>query len=269
MTDSPDVRKSASGSARTGCGDLDPLRAAYVDNEASAQDRTAVDAHLNACPPCRDLVAGERAAKAVLHARRDALRATATESLRRRCEAIGHPAPVRSARAPLARRWVPLSVAATLVLAVAGVFLFGLSDRVDVFAAQLALDHVTCFKFASDRMTSGDSAALGRDWNTKQGWALRVPSSAPAERLELLGVRRCGSSEGRVAHMMYRWRGEPLSVYVLPASIASSRVVQNVVDTLGHEAVVWSKDGRTYAVVARGDPAELARVASYVRTKAY
>ena len=266
MSDSPDVRSSSSGSGRTRCGDLDPLLAPYVDNEASSQDRFVVDAHLNACPPCRDRVAGERTVKAVLQARRDALRPTATETLRRRCEAIGHPAP---ARAPLARRWVPLSVAATLVLAVAGVFLFGLSDRVDVFAAQLALDHVTCFKFASDRMTTGDPVALGRDWTNKQGWALQVPSSAPAERLELLGVRRCGSSEGRVAHVMYRWRGEPLSVYVLPASIASSRVVQNVVDTLGHEAVVWSKGGRTYAVVARGDPAELARVASYVRTKAY
>jgi anti-sigma factor RsiW len=259
----------STSSRRSRCDDLDPLFAPYVDNEAPPQDRSAIDAHLNACPPCRDLVAGERAAKAVLQARRDSLRTSASVGLRSRCEAMGHATAARPGLTTFTRRWVPLSLAATLVLAVAGVFLFGLSDRVDVFAAQLALDHVKCFKLTPDRIATGDPVLLGRDWASKQGWPLQVPSSAPAQGLELLGVRRCGSTEGRVAHVMYRWRGEPLSVYVLPASIASPRVVQDVVDTFGHEAVVWSKDGRTYAVVARGASAELAQVAAYVRTTAY
>jgi anti-sigma factor RsiW len=269
MSHSTGTRGGSSGSGRTRCDDLDPLLAPYVDNEAPPQDRSTVDTHLSACPPCRDRVAGERAAKTVLHARRDTLRACASEELRSRCQAMGHAARARSGGRTSTRRWVPLSIAATLVLAVAGVFLFGLTDRVDVFAAQLALDHVMCFKLTPDRIATGDPAALGRDWTSKQGWALQVPSSAPAQHLELIGLRRCGSTEGRVAHVMYRWRGEPLSLYVLPASLASSQAVQNVVDTFGHEAVVWSKDGRTYAVVARGAPAELAQVAAYVRTKAY
>jgi anti-sigma factor RsiW len=94
---------------------------------------------------------------------------------------------------------------------------------------------------------------------------LKVPASAPVEKLELLGIRRCISTEGLTAHMMYRWRGEPLSVFVL--NRASSRVgtVQRVVEKLGQEAVIWSTRDRTYAVVARGRRSEIEQVAQYVR----
>ena len=255
-------------SPRSRCEDFDTLFAAYVDDEAAPRDRSAVEAHLTACPPCRDRLAGERTARAVVHARRDNLRPCASDALRTRCAGLRPAVSRASVAAAASRRWVPLSLAATLVLAIAGVFLFGLSDRVDAFAAQVALDHAKCFKFSSDRVTTGDPALLGRDWTSKQGWALKVPSSAPAHDLELLGVRRCGSTEGRVAHMMYRWRGEPLSVYVLPAAIAPERDVQNVVDRLGHEAVIWSNSGRTYAIVVRRPPGDLAEVVAYVKTTA-
>ena len=260
---------SSTRAGRDRCQDLEPLLASYVDDEAGPQDRSAVDAHLTACPPCRDRVAGERIARAVVHARRDRLRACASDALRGRCAGLGgHAGARRSAASAVTRRWVPLSLAATLVLAVAGVFLAGLSDRVEVFAAQLALDHAKCFKLNSARIANVDPAALGREWADRHGWALRIPSGTPAHRLELLGVRHCGSTEGRVAHAMYRWRGEPLSVYVLPGSVASVGTVQNVVDSLGHEAVIWSASGRTYAVVGKGPAAAFADVAAYVRTTA-
>jgi anti-sigma factor RsiW len=252
------------------CQDLDPVLAPYVDNEAAAHERAAVDAHLAACPPCRDRVTGERAARLVVQGRRDTLRCCASEALRTRCARLtaGTRAERRGA-AILTRRWVPLSLAATLVLAVAGVFLISLSDRVEVFAAQLALDHVKCFKFTPDRIAKGDATVIGRDWEAARGWALKVPSTAREYDLELMGVRRCGSTSGSVAHVLYRWRGEPLSVYVLPGPLAPPPAVQSVVDTLGHEAIVWSHAGRTYAVVARGSRDELARVASYVKINAY
>ena len=56
----------------------------------------------------------------------------------------------------MVRRWAPLSLAATLVLAVAGVFVFGLNNRVEALAASLAVDHVKCFK------VSGADAPRGR-----------------------------------------------------------------------------------------------------------
>jgi anti-sigma factor RsiW len=164
-----------------------------------------------------------------------------------------------------------MSLAATLVLVVGWVFLFGLNDRVEALAAQLALDHVKCFKFPPSR-TTRDAAALGRDWRAAQGWALSVPSSLASDQLELIGVRRCLSSEGRVAHIMYNWHGAPLSVYVLNRSVRgvpdNRAATEEVVPKMGEEAIIWSSAGRTYAVVGRGRPSDLQHVAAYVRQTA-
>ena len=60
-----------------------------------------------------------------------------------------------------------------------------------------------------------DAKLLSREWAEARGWAVKVPESEPVEQLELLGIRRCISTEGTTAHLMYKWRGQPLSVYVL------------------------------------------------------
>ena len=106
------------------------------------------------------------------------------------------------------RRWLPLSLAATLLLAVAAVFLFGLNQSVQALAAGLTLDHVNCFKGAAPAPRAVvDAHAAAVSWQRSQGWSLTVPETAPAEDLRLVDVRRCLSPEGRVAHLMYLWRG--------------------------------------------------------------
>lgn len=162
------------------------------------------------------------------------------------------------------RGWVPLSLAATLVLAVAGVFIFGLNDRVEALAASLAIDHVKCFKVSGGIPAHADPAVAARDWVQDQGWTVVVPKSEPAQQLTLVDVRRCFSSDGRAAHMMYTWRGTPLSLYVLPESIGRDRAV----DRMGHEAVIWCANNRTYAVVAAGHPGDLATVVDYMKANA-
>ncbi len=71
-------------------------------------------------------------------------------------------------------------------------------------------------------------------------------------------------TEGRAAHLMYKWRGEPLSVYVLPSEGHRGRI-QEVVERFGHEAVLWTDRGRTYAVLARGRPEDFDNVVRYVK----
>lgn len=256
------------------CAEVEPLFASYVDGEAAPQDRADVEAHLTTCPPCRDRVAGERTARDVLKARGAELRPAAPPPLRARCAACGRdPARPPAGLGSLIRRrpWVPLSLAATLVLAVGWVFLFGVNDRVEALAAQLALDHVKCFQFPPSR-AARDAATLSREWSSAQGWAISVPSSLASEQLELVGVRRCLSTEGRVAHIMYKWHGAPLSVYVLNRTVTrvalTRPATEEIVATLGEEAVIWSSAGRTYAVVGRGRPSDLQHVAAYVRRAA-
>ena len=171
-------------------------------------------------------------------------------------------------RAAGVRRWVPLSLAATLVLAVGGAFFFGLNHKVEALAAQLTLDHVTCFQFAPQRLGHADASLASREWMASQGWPVQIPATSAIERLELLGVRRCAMSSGRVAHVLYKWRGEPLSVFVVPRTIPAVQDRQEIVKQFGHEAVMWTDSGRTYVILARARPADLAPVVGYVRANA-
>jgi len=239
------------------CRDFEERLTPYVDGDISQDTRRAADSHLAACPSCRDHVLAERTARDVLRERRDTLRGVAPEDLRRRCAAQRTPVPPSSRL----RRWLPLSLAATLLLAVGAVFLFGLNQGVEALTTGLTLDHVKCFK-VSPRTAPVDAQEAGVSWQHSQGWPLRVAATAPTEELRLVDVRRCMSSEGRVAHLMYLWHGQPLSVYVLPRAFGRDRIV----DSMGHETAIWSANGRTYAVLATGHPDDFNHIVGYVKT---
>jgi anti-sigma factor RsiW len=238
------------------CADLEPLFAPYVDGQAEPADAAAVAAHLEQCAPCRTHVEGERAVHVLVHDRRGALCRAAPSELRTRCAAV-------CAHHRLSRfaRWT-VSAAAALVLAVAGIFIYGSFDRgARALATQLALDHVKCFAvFRSDGQT--DPQILAASWRREQGWDLRVPP--PTEALELLGVRRCISSEGRTAHIMYRHDGRPLSLFIARDGGRNLRALE----ALGHETILWSEGDRVFALVGRESRTDLERVAQYVRNTA-
>ena len=305
------------------CRDVDAHLAPYVDGEEPPASQHAIDAHLSACPSCRDHAEAETSARDLVRSHRESLCAHASESLRARVAAIGQStiqSAIQSAidtpdrqsailqsqsaipqsqsaipqsqsaipqsesaipqsesairqseirqsavfsRKSAIRRWVPLSLAATLVLAVAGVFLFGVNDRVEALAASLAVDHVKCFKVeGADREPS--AVVAQRQWEQNQGWSIVVPDTLPAEQLKLVDVRRCFTTDGRSAHMMYTWRGAPLSLYVLPENVGRDRVV----DKMGHEAIIWCANSRTYAVVAEGHPQDITRIVEYMKAHA-
>lgn len=131
------------------CDEIDSLMTPYVDNEVDLAARQAIDAHLGQCPPCHERAQTERAARRLVRSRMSALAGAAPASLRARC--VGAvPAPASASR-PIVRgsrvrRWVPLSMAATLLLALGGVFVAGQQGRLEAaFAAQLAIDHEKCF----------------------------------------------------------------------------------------------------------------------------
>lgn len=262
------------------CGDLEERLAPYVDGEAPPGAVRTIEAHLAACPACREQADAERATRDLVRANRDALAPRAPESLRARCaaladpqsaldnpnrqSAIGNPQSAAFNRQSAIRRWrVPLSLAATLVLAVAGVFVFGLNDRVEALATSLTVDHVKCFKVGgTDAHT--DAAAAARDWQTNQGWAITVPPTDPSQQLTLVGVRRCFSTDGRAAHLLYSWRGAPVSLYILPESAGRDKVFEK----MGHEAVIWCANNRTYAVVADDGARELSRIVDHMKAHA-
>jgi anti-sigma factor RsiW len=241
--------------------------APYVDGAAEPDQRAAVDAHLTRCPPCRDRVSMERAAHEVVCARRETLRGHASHELKHRCAAR------RGAAAPPAKRGfirttlVPLSLAASVLLVATVLFAF-FGRSVEVLAAQLAADHIKCFQFSSSSPAHADAQLLSREWVNTRGWSIHIPPSARDYGLELVGLRRCGSTDGITAHMMYKWRGAPLSVYVLNSESRHAPGHEEFVDTLGERAVIWKQEGRTYAVVADASRSELEPVIRYVKAQA-
>ena len=263
---------------RSDCHQCEPLLASYVDGAAPAEDRERIDRHIESCACCRDWVGRERAAHDALRARRSGLRACASEHLKARCAAYARPRttaassralpPVRSAS--LVRRWVPMSVAAALILAVAAVFGLGMTNPAQALAFQTTIDHAKCSRF---HLPEGavDPVTTAQQWQARFGWPLRLPtatSAPPADPdLELRTVRRCAVTDGRVAHLIYSYQGEPLSVYVLPKRTLVDEA--KFVRRFKHETVMWSQGDRTYIIVSSGQRDGLNRMMAYVRAAAY
>jgi anti-sigma factor RsiW len=242
------------------CKQVAAMLAPWVDGDIAAADRAGVDAHLAVCAPCAAGAARERTAREALHRGRQSLLAeTAPDWLRARIRAD-----VRaSRRAPGVSGWrrLPISIAATLVLAFSGLTLHLATGRsTTLLAAQLAVDHVKCQLTASDRGTVSATDVQHR-LAERYGFHTRVPASSPEERLRLIGARRCLTGEGTNAHILYRLDGNPVSLYLVPNETRAAATVH----VLGRKAVVWSRDNGTYVLVAESGTPDLGRVARYMQ----
>jgi anti-sigma factor RsiW len=258
------------------CMSIDPLVTPYVDGELSAPERTRVDEHVRRCAPCYSRIAAEAAVRDLMRARRSGLSMErASESLRSYCNGLtgrgdeavrrGDALPAGTARAGwLPTRWTvgPIALAATLVLVVAGAFLSQAtrySSR--LLAAELAADHVKCFAANSILGTHDAPAAVESSMLSAFGWQLHLPKQLDASGYELVGARRCLYGEGKVAHLMYRDEGRPVSIFMLPQSVRA----EELVEVLGHEAAIWSSGDRTFVLITRGSRDDVQKMATIVK----
>jgi anti-sigma factor RsiW len=247
------------------CTEIEPLVTAVVDGEAAPDDRAAVADHLAACAVCRSRADAERGARTIMRATAPRLRVPAPPAVHQRCRSALASRPSPASRAAAWRRHpiaVPMTIAATLVMLLGGLTISSLSDRLQVaLAAQLTLEHVKCFAFATPDGTT-EPGVVAASLERQYGWTVKVPGGSTDQRLELLGARRCLYSEGQMAHLMYRLGGRPLSLFVL----FDARHPEHVFEIMGHEAIVWTDQGRTYALVGPDSPTDMQRIATYVRS---
>lgn len=239
------------------CHRIDALVTPYVDGELDAADRDVVDRHVRLCPPCRSRLDAERAVHDALDARRSALTMErAPAALASRCAAL-------AAAGPAARRWrlPPLALAATLVLAVAGALLYVATESSNrLMAAELTADHVKCFMVNEVLETHHDARQVAASMEARFDWDVHLPPHPEEMGLELVGSRPCLYAEGRIAHIMYRYRGRPVSVFMLPNTARPDETIE----VMGHEAAIWSVGDRTFVLIAQEPRAEVARLASFV-----
>ena len=249
------------------CKSLDSFVTPYVDGELDPANRAAVDTHLRVCPPCHSRVAAERNVKELLQSRKAVLQQhCAPPALRAKCAGIagttGLKAPTTARPATAWRaRLTPYALAASLVVIVGGAFLYELTDRsVRVLAAELTADHVKCFGLNRLLGTHEAASVVEGSIGPSFAWPLHLPDGPERAGLELVGARPCLYGEGRIAHIMYRHNGHPVSVFMLPKTSRAEALV----DVMGHEAAVWSIGDRTFVLIAREPRGEVERMASFV-----
>jgi anti-sigma factor RsiW len=265
------------------CDSLDPLVTPFVDGALPDVDRRGVEDHLRVCPPCHSRVAAERAVHELLHARRASLcRTAAPDALHLRCAEAAkradaaevetlqnfqnqnhrtqNPEP-RTPNALFSRRLGPVALAASLVVVVGGAFVYQATDKsARVMAAELVADHAKCFAMNSALGTHQAASIVEQSMASSFNWQMHLPDTSRAG-LELVGARPCLYGEGRIAHIMYRHEGRPLSLFMLPETART----EEIVEVLGHEAAIWCANNRTFVLVSGEPRREVERIASYVQ----
>jgi anti-sigma factor RsiW len=258
------------------CHSIDPLVTPFVDGELADADRRDVEAHLRVCAPCHSRVNAERAVHDLVCGRRPALNASrAPATLHSACVEIarrrlGADQAESSAAVPsrvfAAAAWqtrlAPYALAASLVLVVGGAFVYQATDRsARVMAAELTADHLKCLALNSMLGTHDGAGAVESSMMSGFDWRMHLPADPSRAGLELVGSRPCMYGEGKVAHIMYRHKGRPVSLFMLPKSART----QELVEVLGHEAAIWCAGNRTFVLIAREPRQDVERLASFVQ----
>ncbi|MPY87080.1 MAG: hypothetical protein GEU99_04080 [Luteitalea sp.] len=242
------------------CRELEERLAPFVDGELPPDAQAEVEGHLEKCPPCRDTVRAQADCRALLRDRAARLRCAAPDGLVARCSALKCGS--SSARR---RTWLPATLAASVLLTLGGVTLYGLTATSGrVLAAQLALDHVKCRTLQHDppagTLEPTEAAArFARDY----GWKVAVPAAPPDEDARFICVRRCMYMRGRVAHVMYGVGDRVVSLFVIP--LAESPPADLAI--LGQRARAWSDGRQTYAIIADLPQERVARLTQYFSTE--
>ena len=243
----------------TDCHHVESLVTPYVDRELDIVAAGEVEGHIETCTSCASRIAVEQSVRALLRERRSALcRERASVELRARCETLR-----QSRVAPMRPLWrgdfARYALAASLLMFLGGAFLYQATGRsARVMAAELTADHVKCFVIGpSGKGEEGAARVLVSHFD----WHVQLPQGAERIGLELVGARLCIYGRGRVAHIMYRHRGRPVSVFMLPHTMRAT----GLVDVLGHEAAIWTADNRTFVLIAQEPRTDVDEMAAFVR----
>ena len=244
------------------CRELDALVTACVDGVATPEERRKVDAHLEKCAPCRQRADAEGAVRILVRDRARLLRADAPPGLSERCRALS-----TSGLAAIDARtsWRPaiarLPLAAGVLLAIAAAIYALTASSTTTLAAQLTLDHLKCFTLTGNPNAPVQADGVEGQLRERYGWTVDVPGDSEANQLRLIGGRRCLYGEGTIAHVLYRHNGAPLSLFVLPDKVSAAEIVE----VMGHAAIIWSQNGRTFVLLGSEPRPEMEKIARYVR----
>jgi hypothetical protein len=156
-------------------------------------------------------------------------------------------------------RW---AVAATVLLGVAGAALYRLTvGAPQAIAAELAADHAKCFALNTIVRTHQSVGEVQAYLRSGFDWEAELSTHAEDADLHVVGARPCLYERGKVAHVMYRHRGVPVSIFMLPGV----QYAPNALRAFGHDAVIWNDTQRTFVLIAKAPPEQVRQVVTFVK----
>jgi anti-sigma factor RsiW len=250
------------------CALVEPLITPFVDGQLPPAEAQVIQAHIRLCALCRSRVSAERSVSELLRSRRHELCGEpAPSTLRARCHSQCVQARLTTASRSRATWWragriSPLTMAAGFVLVVAGATAYRATvGSTQVIAAELTADHVKCFIMNAVLGTHETSEGVHSEMASSFGWDVHLPEHPQQADLELVGSRPCLYERGKIAHIMYRHHGVPVSIYMLPGTERADEFRK----TFGHEAAIWADGHRTFVLIARAPREEVERMVTFVQ----
>ena len=250
------VRPSTRSSRRSSTASCRRRRAGGRDAPPALRALSIAGRAPNApCPSCCARAvrscADEHAPSALRARCRSQLRSGAGRAVRR---------PVRAGRG--ARGVLPLTMAAGLVLVVAGAVVYRATvgstqvhrRRADRRSREMLRDERRA-RHARDRRRRANAR-----WRRASA-GTRTCRSIPSRPISNWSARgRASTARQDCAHHVPAPRASGVAVH----AAANARAPKSSVDVLGHEAAIWSVGDRTFVLVAREPRAEVERMASFV-----
>lgn len=236
------------------CQDREELLNPYLDGELDAARRSAVDAHLQGCPDCREALTQYQALSRALQA--PELRYPAGELLRQRIKAQLAKADARERR-PAWPAWGGAIAAGVLAVALFWNFLphgGGAPEAEDVDDAMVdsAVDHqqdALKDQHLTD-IASSDAKAVQSWFSGKLAYTPPVPDLS-AQGYRLVGARLDQVKGEPAAALTYQHGDDVVTVFVCPALHGNKGMDTDSDD--GYQVVYWTQGPFSFWVVSKLD----------------
>ena len=269
------------------CNEIMTQMAFYLDDELRGDERAAVETHLRACAPCREMLEGERRFLQTVRSARPLYQAS--PGLRARVEEVLSEAPSTHAASPelhqrierslsrtghaaawpLTGRRLPVAVALALAL-LAGIW--GLVEytnrvrpRLPSEFARMAVD--THERYLRGQLPLEIASSVPEEISTwfagKVSFGVKLPNyqeiSGQEKLYHLEGARLVGYKKDYAAYVAYQMQRRQISLVVTSDSVArpsggeeiTSKGITFHYDSIdGLKVITWSDRGLTYALVS-------------------
>ncbi|TNF28356.1 MAG: hypothetical protein EP329_18025 [Deltaproteobacteria bacterium] len=251
------------------CDDIDNAIYVYLDSEFADVEQVDFEAHVQACPRCRSLIAREGR---LLESVRDAApRVVAPVGLREKVLLALEqaPAPLPREEAPrLSRRRVPSWIASGIGLAAAAVLVVGLISGGADTTDQIAREAVAAHQTNPPMEVRGSERQIRQFLQDNVPFSIEVPFDGDP-RVRLIGARLTRVNGRSAVLYNYEVDGERMSVVQVashPDDLDPDRA-PSVQSRDGFDVVTYRRKGITSSIVSSGAHPEMGRLiqAAYKR----